>query len=339
MTDRSWNDYLDGFVRDYPDTELFVYSGPLWRPYDDKVIEAFEERRANLRNNVVLMLTTDGGDPHAAYRIARCIQRDLKLLKRSNGTTKSRSFAVFVDSACYSAGTLIATGATEIIMGDYGELGPLDIQIRKPDETEQDSGLTPTQALDILERRSKSLFKQHFDQLRDDRSFGLTTKTAVEIASNITTGLLSQIYGQIDPMRLGEVERLMGITAEYGERLGKHNLKADALGKLISRYPSHSFVIDRDEAMDLFERVSVPKEGLREFGAWWRPIAEMRMQTTRPVCFFATEARPRKRETSARERQKGNVNDRQKDTGRSGEGTTRTGETPRAPRKRRSSQR
>jgi hypothetical protein len=102
-------------------------------------------------------------------------------------------------------------------MTDIAEISKIDIQIRKPDDIwERDSGLTPAQALDILERRSKSLFKAHFNQLRLDSELGLTTKTSVEVASNVTTGLLQPIYGQIDPMRLGEVERLMGITASYG---------------------------------------------------------------------------------------------------------------------------
>src|SRR5262249_29840314 len=163
-------------------------------------------------------------------------------------------------------------------------ISPIDIQIRKPDDIwERDSGLTPTQALDILERRSRSLFKAHFNQLRLDTELGLTTKTSVEVASDITTGLLQAIYGQIDPMRLGEVERLMGITASYGERLGRFNLQDGALAKLLSGYPSHDFVIDRNEAAELFTRVEVPKPGLRDFAQWMRPIARDRLGSPNPL--------------------------------------------------------
>jgi len=290
MADKKLADYVQAFVADYPDTDLVAYFGPIRRPYDDEIIAMFESRPA-LHKNVILCLTTLGGDPDAAYRIARCIQRHYGLLSPLKPDQKRASVSVFVDSVCASAGTLIALGATHLIMTEYAELSPLDIQVRKPDDVwERDSGLTPTQALDILERRSKSLFKEHFNQLRLDSEMGLTTKTAVEVASTVTTGLLAPIYGQLDPMRLAEFERLMGITAGYGERLAKYNLKQDALARLLMGYPSHNFVIDRCEAEELFTNIAVPKPGLKAFGEWFRKRSQQQMNDRAAVKFFFTEA-------------------------------------------------
>jgi hypothetical protein len=101
---------------------------------------------------------------------------------------------------------------------------------------------------------------------------------------------MSGIYGQLDPMRLGEVERMMGITAAYGERLSKHNLKSGALAKLLSTYPSHSFVIDRCEAEDLFDKTSVPKPGLQAIGTWMRNLSQNSLGARRPIKFFVTDA-------------------------------------------------
>jgi hypothetical protein len=285
MTETTFADFLPGFEAEYPDTDLYAYYGPIRRPYDDELIGEFEGR--SKRKNLILMLTTYGGDPDAAYRIARSLQRSYGLLPKRNGDQNRGSFSVFVDSACASAGTLIALGGTRVIMSEYAELSPLDIQIRKPDDVwERDSGLTPTQALDILERRSKSLFKEHFNQLRLDSELGLTTKTSVDVASKITTGLLAPIYEQLDPMRLGEVERLMGIIAAYGERLGVYNLKDGALAKLLARYPSHSFVIDRFEARELFENVSVPQSSLKAMGEYHRKLAQSMLSYRRPFNLF-----------------------------------------------------
>ena len=232
-------------------------------------------------------MTTLGGDPDAAYRIGRCIQRSYGLLPAPKQGEPVPSVSIFVDTVCSSAGTLVSFCGTELIMTEYGEISPIDIQIRKPDDVwERDSGLTPTQALDILERRSKSLFKSHFNQLRLDNELGLTTKTSVEVASNITSGLLSPIYGQIDPIRLGEIERLMGITAAYGERLGRHSLKDGALAKLLSGYPSHGFVIDQFEAEELFKKVSAPKQGLKDLGEWWRVLAQRALTDRTPMMNF-----------------------------------------------------
>jgi hypothetical protein len=284
MSNSKFDGLIAAFENDYPDTDLFVYFGPIRRPFDDELIGHFEARVK--RKNLVLMLTTLGGDPDAAYRIARCIQRNYGLLPIPQ-SAPSEKVSVFVDTFCASAGTLITLGASEMIMSEFAELSPLDIQIRKPDDAwERDSGLTPTQALDILERRSKSLFKQHFNQLRLDSELGLTTRTAVEVASTITTGLLSEIYAQIDPMRLGEVERLMGITAAYGERLAKYNLKEGALARLLAGYPSHGFVIDRCEAEELYRVVTVPKSSLKELGEWVRSPSQQQLGKKEPIKFF-----------------------------------------------------
>jgi hypothetical protein len=239
-------------------------------------------------------MATLGGDPHAAYRIGRCIQRCYGLLPHPKQLDSIKhNVSIFVDTVCASAGTLVTFSGNNLIMTDIAEISPIDIQIRKPDDIlERDSGLTPAQALDILERRSKSLFKSHFKQLRQDNELALTTKTSVEVASNITTGLLQNIYGQIDPMRLGETERLMGITAAYGERLGKFNLNEGALAKLLSGYPSHDFVIDRWEACDLFKRVEEPKPGLSDFAKWMRSAATARLTMLSPLCFWVNKEPP-----------------------------------------------
>jgi hypothetical protein len=49
-------------------------------------------------------------------------------------------------------------------------------------------------------------------------------------------------------MRLGEIERFVRISVDYGDRLATDNHKPDTVQKLVVGYPSHSFVIDRREA-------------------------------------------------------------------------------------------
>lgn len=191
-----------------------------------------------------LFLTTYGGDPHAAYRIARCLRHHYKEIR------------LVVPSYCKSAGTLIAIGATELGIGDMGELGPLDIQVSNPSEfNEQSSGLDIQQALNVTLQHSLQAFRQ---TLMDVRFGGrLSTKLAGEFAARVVAGIALPLYQQIDPNRLGELQRAMSIAKEYGERLNGYssNLKNAALERLIATYPSHSFVIDRKEAKDLFHRV------------------------------------------------------------------------------------
>ena len=252
-------------VRQYceaEDTDIFIYLGNIRRSYDDDIINLCRKRE-HRKKNVILMLTTNGGDPNAAYRIGRCLQmvysppRAEAVLKKP-GDEGGGIYTVLVNGVCKSAGTLIALSADRLLMTGNAELGPLDIQLRKPDEVgERTSGLTPIQAIQFLEHQSLGLFKRHFKQLRFDADLNFPTKLSATIATNITKGLLSPIYEQIDPMRLAEVNRSLSITQEYADRLAR-NLKDDALSKLIMEYPSHGFVIDREEAKTLFKRVDKP---------------------------------------------------------------------------------
>ena len=170
---------------------------------------------------------------------------------------------------CKSAGTILATSATKLVMSLHAELGPIDVQLRNPSEVgERTSGLTPIQALDTLKLHSKSFFVDHFNKLRFDENLAFSTKMAAEIASGLTVGLLGPLYQQVDPIRLGKVERSLKISGDYTERLTSHpsasNLNDDAVAKLLGGYPSHGFVIDTKEAKELFKRVDEPDSHLSE---------------------------------------------------------------------------
>lgn len=111
------------------------------------------------------------------------------------------------------------------------------------------------QALETLRDQAFSAFENSLLTLKV-RS-GITLKTCLDVATQLTAGLFKPIYEQIDPMRLGENTRAMTIGQEYGERLNKvsKNLKEGALQKLLAGYPSHVFVINLAEAKELFRNV------------------------------------------------------------------------------------
>ena len=208
------------------------------------------------------MLATRGGDASVAYRIGRALQRFYGTQERTSGD-QGPEFSVFIPTLCKSAGTILATAASRLIMSDFAELGPIEVQLRNPAEVgERISSLTPIQALESLQRHSKSLFRKHFDQLRFDQSLGLSTKMASEISTGLTVGLLTPMYAQVDPVRLAEVERSLKISGDYAERLtaGVSNLKSESIQKLLGSYPSHGFVIDAKEARDIFTKVDDPDE-------------------------------------------------------------------------------
>ena len=148
-------------------------------------------------------------------------------------------------------------------MSDHGEMGPLDVQVGKKDEIwETDSGLTVLSALKTLEERAFDLFETGFLNLKMRSQGRITTKTATELAATLAIGAISPIVAQIDPMHVGEVSRAMKIGLDYGTRLAGHskNPNARTLDTLTNEYPSHGFVIDREEAQSLFNKVREPNE-------------------------------------------------------------------------------
>ena len=231
------------------DADVIHYCGVIEPTAANKFIEQCLTRRR--RKNVLLILVTMGGNANSTYRIARCLQ------------DKYERFFLFASGYCKSAGTLMATGAHELIMSDHGELGPLDVQMSRRDELwEYQSGLTVVDTLTSLQEQALSAFEDIFLRIKAGSGGSITLRTATDIAIAITTGLFGNLYSQVDPLHVGEAGRAMRIAAYYGRRLLSkgENTTEDTLDFMMTGYPSHEFVIDRWEAQDLFRNVREPTE-------------------------------------------------------------------------------
>jgi ClpP class serine protease len=134
--------------------DIFCYFGDIERDAVTEVVRKIKNKRK--ARNILLVLATYGGDPHAAFIMGRAFQTFYKT-KNPFKADSDPHFFLFIPTLCKSAGTLLAISADSILMSHDAEFGPLDIQLRKPDEIgERTSGLTPIQALDSLQ----SLFLQ-----------------------------------------------------------------------------------------------------------------------------------------------------------------------------------
>jgi hypothetical protein len=112
-------------------------------------------------------------------------------------------------------------------------------------------------ALTALHENAQDAF-DHFLLSLTTRSGGrITVRTASDIAAKLTEALYSPISEQIDAIHMGEVARSMAIAKEYGTRLmaKSKNFDIGTLTHLISGYPSHGFVIDKEEAEGKFKNV------------------------------------------------------------------------------------
>jgi hypothetical protein len=126
---------------------------------------------------------------------------------------------------------------------------------KKDDLWESESGLTVITALTALSENAQEAFDHFLLSVTGGSGGRITVRTASEIAAKLTQALYAPIAEQIDPIHVGEVKRSMAIANQYGERLiGNSGLcDSERLKTLISGYPSHSFVIDREEAKEMFK--------------------------------------------------------------------------------------
>ena len=201
-------------------------------------------------DHAVLALVTYGGQANAAYRISRMLQ------------SMYNDLVIFVPSLCKSAGTLIATAGSKLVISPFGEIGPLDVQLPERDEIgERKSGLTMRSALEDLRSHSFELFSDFMMEIKNRSGSNVSFRLAAELARDVTIGLMGNVYQQVHPDALGKDFRDLSIATKYGDRLNMKfgNLKAGGIKRLVHDYPSHDYVIDHEEALEIFNRVELPQ--------------------------------------------------------------------------------
>lgn len=223
--------------------DVFFYNGTIT---SNNVLTVMENlQKFKTRQKMFLLMVTYGGDPHAAFKISRYIQ------------DRYDHFTLFVPGFCKSAGTLFAIAANEVVFAPFGELGPLDVQMAKPDQFQFDSGLVIGESLDTLERRASETFKRMFAEIMREQQGLISVTSALHAASEIIKAIYAPIMARIDPEEVGVRQRALRIAFDYGSRLAIRSQNADpkAVRLLAEKYSSHSFVIDKQEASSLFRNV------------------------------------------------------------------------------------
>jgi hypothetical protein len=155
--------------------DILVSSGELTHPGDGDLALAHDGRQR--QPNCMLILRTLGGSTDVAYRLVRTLRR------------RYRRLIVYVDDACKGAGVLLALAAHELVISDFGELGPLDLVSQHavtPGRGE--SGLAPVQGLRALRAEAETAFEQYLTRFCSRRSLGMTSRSAVEHASALAIG-------------------------------------------------------------------------------------------------------------------------------------------------------
>lgn len=167
------------------------------------------------KKDVLLVLGSRGGRIEPAY-----------LISKNCKAAAQNKFVVAIPRRAKSAATLLALGADEIHMGGMSELGPIDPQLgRIP-------ALSLTNALQTIAR----------------------VVTEYPACSDMFSKYLQS---QLDLGILGYFERINESAIQYGSRLlhGKtfpgSRTPVQLATHLVNHYKDHSFVIDKDETLQL----------------------------------------------------------------------------------------
>lgn len=232
---------------------LFVQNGAhQFGGINSNVYKSYFDQRNLLPKGrqIALLIDSPGGDPASAYKLARL------LIKQCGG------FVALIPNYAKSAATLLALGASKIILGNYAELGPLDMQVADNEGENTQSALNHVQTLERLGAYSKRTL--------DETVLMLLMRTQKKINSilpfaiDFTTSLVKPLMENIDVVKYTEMSRLLKIGEEYAVRLLKPKYgegKSEEIAQaLVSKYPEHGFVIDSIEAKDI-GLITEPPEG------------------------------------------------------------------------------
>ncbi len=247
--------YASGF-------DFLLVNGPMEGDLFPKVVGCVSQGKKN--NRIVVVIVTYGGLADVAYRVGRYLQ------------SVYDEVVAFTPSACKSAGTLLAAAANTLVLAPFGELGPLDVQLRKKDEIYgRRSGLITRAAMEDLQRHAFDLFESFMLGIITHSYGSVSFKVAADVSARTASDLMGRIYDQISPELVGQDYRDLNVATKYCERLGRwsRNIKPDGIERLVHGYPSHDFVIDAEEAKEIFERVERPTGTL--FGIMRRHINNM----------------------------------------------------------------
>jgi len=179
-------------------------------------------------HNILLILGSRGGRIEPAYLIS----------KNCKAVAKDK-FVTVIPRRAKSAATLITLGADEIHMGSMSELGPIDPQFGNIPALSLTNSLTTIARLVSEHPGSSDMFAQY-------------------------------LRGQLDLGILGYFERINESATQYasrllqGKKLGKDYSPETLADHLVNHYKDHSFVIDKDEALELFGS-DILKTGTQEY--------------------------------------------------------------------------
>jgi hypothetical protein len=206
------------------------------------------------KSPIALLIFSGGGMAEPAYRLAAFLRN------------RCGSYWAIVPRLAKSAATLLSLGASEIYLGEDGDLGPLDAQYYDADaEEDMVSALDEVQAVEALEESAiESAYKM---MVLLNKRTGKKINTLLPHALKFAAEITKPLFDKIDSVRYSRQSRRLQEAQDYAERLLLKRFNQDqsrAIARdLVRNYPTHGFVIDREESKKIGKMDNVPPVGLQ----------------------------------------------------------------------------
>lgn len=198
------------------------------------------------------VIHSGGGDINTAYQMVQLIRQHTK---RMNAC---------VPLYAKSAATLWCLAANQIVMDESAELGPLDAQVleeRSGGKKEYVSALNPFNTLERLQTFSLEILETATIMIV--QGSGLDLNESLQHAIRFVGATTGPLFSKLDPEKLGRYSRALAVGMAYGERLLRRfsdldeDTKAQILANLVRGYPSHNYIIDYPELVEMGMRVAL----------------------------------------------------------------------------------
>jgi len=194
-----------------------------------------------------LFIFTKGGDVLTALRLVDLIYEF------------TDQFSILIPYKAYSAGTLIALGASEIIMNKTGELSPIDPNVTSIFNPQDP--FNPTARLPI--------------NVEDIYSFFSVTKNLGIMHEDSMVPVFLRLLDSVQPLAIGSLYRSYLLIKDVARKLLIKHLDHseeqkinDIVEKLSKKYFSHNYIIGRKEALESLKLPVVYSPEMLESKIW-----------------------------------------------------------------------
>ncbi|OGN01320.1 MAG: hypothetical protein A3I26_02005 [Candidatus Yanofskybacteria bacterium RIFCSPLOWO2_02_FULL_43_10] len=205
-----------------------------------------------------VILHTPGGHIESAYKIVKLLRKHAKKIN------------VIVPSFAKSAGTLICLSGETLMLSTISELGPLDVQIAEHQEGDIDtykSALNGYKALEQIQNHAVENLDVATQLILQRTGNRMRLQDIIKLAIDFSGNTSGCLYNQIHPKTIAESARYLDIGEQYGVRIlerymGWDKIKATkVIHHLVYDYPSHEFIIDKEELSKMgFAVQDIPSE-------------------------------------------------------------------------------